>query len=138
MILADYCPLDALFYRNHGKLFRFITSLIFNGFSIRKKFRKAETQGFPTIAFMVCHVKSMGAFTAGQSHVFSKFLFQLGSPLILVTAPVILGWRYSYFQCHSNRSLLVVCYFYQSSEWSPMGQKGTGPKFVTRSVCVSS
>ena len=31
-----------------------------------------------------------------------------------------------------------LCYFYQSSEWSPMGQKGTGPKFVTRPVCVSS
>ena len=67
MILADYCPLDALFHRNHGKLFRLITSLIFNGFSIRKKFWKAETQGFPTIAFTVCHVKSMGAFTAGNS-----------------------------------------------------------------------
>ena len=95
MILADFCPLDALFYRNHSKLFRLITSLIFNGFSIGKKFWKAETQGFPTIAFTVCHVKSMRAFMAGQSHVFFKFLFQL-----VFTDPGhgtrILGWRYSY------------------------------------------
>ena len=40
-------------------------------------------------------------------------------------------------KCHGIRSLLIVL-FYQSSEWSPMGLKGTGPKFVTRPVCVSS
>ena len=50
-----YCLIDLTFW--------FITSLIFNQFSIRKKFSKAKTQGFPTIAFTVCHVKSMGAFT---------------------------------------------------------------------------
>ena len=32
----------------------------------------------------------------------------------------------------------LLCSFYQSSEWSPMGLKGTDPKFVTRPVCVSS
>ena len=53
MILADFCPFDVLFYRNHSKLFRLITSLIFIRFSIRKKFWKAENQGFPTIAFTV-------------------------------------------------------------------------------------
>ena len=37
-----------------------ITSLIFNGFSICKKFWKAETQGFPTIVFTLFNVKSMG------------------------------------------------------------------------------
>ena len=74
---------------------------------------------------------------AVQSHVFSKFLFQLRSPLILVTAPEI-GWSSSYSQyVMGNRSLLIVCYFYQSSEWSPMGRKGTGLKFVTRPVYVS-
>ena len=31
-----------------------------------------------------------------------------------------------------------LCYFYRSFEWSPMGQKGTGPKFVTRPVGMSS
>ena len=67
VILADYCPLDAFFHSNHGKLFRLITSLIFNRFSIRKKFWKAETQGFPTIVSTVCHVKSMGASMAGDS-----------------------------------------------------------------------
>ena len=67
MILANFYPLNTLFYRNHSKLFSLITSLIFNGFSIRKKFWKAETQGFPTIAFMAGHVKSMGAFMADQS-----------------------------------------------------------------------
>ena len=73
---------------------------------------------------------------AGQSHVFSKFLFQLGSPLILVTAPRI-GWTLLLPDVMEIEAFLL-CYFYQSSEWSPMGQKGTGPKFVTRPVCVSS
>ena len=71
VILAHFCPLDAFFHSNHGKLFRLITSLIFNRFSIRKKFWKAETQGFPTIVSMVCHIKSMGASTAGD---FGSFL----------------------------------------------------------------
>ena len=35
--------------KEHTHTFWFITSLIFNGFSIRKKFWKAETKGFATI-----------------------------------------------------------------------------------------
>ena len=58
-----YCLIDLTFW--------LITSLIFNRFSIRKKFWKAETQGFPTIVSTVCHVKSMGASTAGD---FGSFL----------------------------------------------------------------
>ena len=83
VILADYCPLDALFYRNHGKLFRLITSLIFNRFSIRKKFWKAETQGFPTIVSTVCHVKSMGASTAGDSGLFFILWMHLSTGITL-------------------------------------------------------
>ena len=35
--------------KEHTHTFWLITSLILNGFSIRKKFWKAETEGFPTI-----------------------------------------------------------------------------------------
>ena len=35
--------------KEHTHTFWLITSLILNGFSIRKKFWKAETKGFPTI-----------------------------------------------------------------------------------------
>ena len=35
--------------KEHTHTFWLITSLIFNGFSIRKKFWKAETESFPTI-----------------------------------------------------------------------------------------
>ena len=35
--------------KEHTHTFWLITSFIFNGFSIRKKFWKAETESFPTI-----------------------------------------------------------------------------------------
>ena len=38
-------------------MFLLITSLIFNGFSIRKKFWKAETQGFSTISLNTAYIK---------------------------------------------------------------------------------
>ena len=40
-------------------------------------------------------------------------------------------------KCHGNRSLLVVL-FLLKLQVVPHGTKGTGPKFVTRPVCVSS
>ena len=38
--------------KEHTHTFWLITSLILNGFSIRKKFWKAETESFPTILCM--------------------------------------------------------------------------------------
>ena len=40
--------------KEHTHTFWLITSLILNGFSIRKKFWKAETESFPTIPSYVC------------------------------------------------------------------------------------
>ena len=47
--------------KEHTHTFWLITSLILNGFSIRKKFWKAETQGFPTIQIlcMLKHVEDV-------------------------------------------------------------------------------
>ena len=39
--------------KEHTHTFWLITSLILNGFSIRKKFWKAETEGFPTIRHQI-------------------------------------------------------------------------------------
>ena len=41
----------------HTNMFLLITSLIFNRFSIRKKFWKAETYGFPTIPSNTVYIK---------------------------------------------------------------------------------
>ena len=38
--------------KEHTHTFWLITSLILNGFSIRKKFWKAETKGFPTLCVL--------------------------------------------------------------------------------------
>ena len=47
--------------KEHTHTFWFITSLILNGFSIRKKFWKAETESFPTIPILCMskHVKDV-------------------------------------------------------------------------------
>ena len=58
---------------------------------------------------------------AGQSHVFSKFLFQLGSPLILVTAPRI-GWALLLPNVMEIEAFSLCC-FYQSSRVVPHGTK---------------
>ena len=65
-----------VFTLKHCHTFWSITSLIFNGFSIRKKFWKAETQGFPTIAFTLFNVKSMeSVYAKTLSHILlHKFL----------------------------------------------------------------
>ena len=44
--------------KEHTHTFWLITSLILNGFSIRKKFWKAETQGFPTIPSYPMYIKA--------------------------------------------------------------------------------
>ena len=43
--------------KEHTHTFWLITSLILNGFSIRKKFWKAETDSFPTIPSILCMSK---------------------------------------------------------------------------------
>ena len=44
--------------KEHTHTFWLITSLILNGFSIRKKFWKAETESFPTIPYQIlCMLK---------------------------------------------------------------------------------
>ena len=52
-----------------------ITFLIFNGFAIRKKFWKAEDQGFPTIPSTLCVCRSMSK----GSKVMSKYLSTLST-----------------------------------------------------------
>ena len=44
--------------KEHTYTFLLITFLTFNGFSIQKKFWKAETQGFPTIQSNLMYVKT--------------------------------------------------------------------------------
>ena len=46
--------------KEHTHTFWLITSLILNGFSIRKKFWKAETQSFPTIPSNTVYIKACG------------------------------------------------------------------------------
>ena len=69
-------------------------------------------------------------------HVFSKSLFQLGSPLILVTAPELtasftptskVSWKVEAFS-------LCMFLLLPTLQEVPHGTKGTGPKFVTRPV----
>ena len=72
-------------------------------------------------------------------HVFSKSLFQLRSPLILVTAPESTASSYSYFRMSWNIEAFSLCfYFYQNLRVVPHGMKGTGPEFVTRPVYLRS
>ena len=44
--------------KEHTHTFWLITSLILNGFSIRKKFWKAETESFPTIPSNTVYIKA--------------------------------------------------------------------------------
>ena len=69
-------------------------------------------------------------------HVFSKSLFQLGSPLILVMAPELtasftptskVSWKVEAFS-------LCMFLLFPTLREVPHGMKGTGPKFVTRPV----
>ena len=65
---------------------------------------------------------------------FPRFQFQLGSPLILVTAPGLcrglLSFLYSYCQCRvlGSRSLLVVCFTSTKSPRGPPWNEGHRPK----------
>ena len=70
-------------------------------------------------------------------------LFQLGSPLILVTAPgicAVASFLLLLPNVMEHRSLLVVYVFvfYQTLQVVPHGTKGTGPRFVTRPVYLRS
>ena len=63
-------------------------------------------------------------------HVFSKSLFQLGSPLILVTAPELTGFSYSYFRTSWNIEAFSLCFVFTSTK-SPRGppwNEGHRPK----------
>ena len=81
--------------------------------------------------------------TAAHSMYFPS-LFQLGSPLILVTVPgIVSGYCPFFSHCQrrvlGSRSLLIVCfYFYQNFRVVPHGTKGTSPKFVMRPVYLRS
>ena len=68
-------------------------------------------------------------------------LFQLGSPLILVTAPEFDCIFYSYFLVSRNVEAFSLCMFltsHQTLRVVPHGTKGTGPRFVTRPVYLRS
>ena len=65
-------------------------------------------------------------------HVSSKSLFQLGSPLILVMAPELTGFFYSYFRMSWNIEAFSLCVFTSTK------MKGTGPESVTRPVYLRS
>ena len=59
-------------------------------------------------------------------HVFSKSLFQLESPLILVMAPELTGSSYSYLLVSRNIEAFSLCFVFTStkiSEWSPMERR---------------
>ena len=73
-------------------------------------------------------------------HVFSKSLFQLGSPLILVTAPELTGFSYSYFRTSRNIEAFkgVLFLLLPNLQEVPHGTKGTGPRFITRPAYLRS
>ena len=72
-------------------------------------------------------------------HVFSKSLFQLGSPLILVKAPELSGFSYSYFRMSWNIEAFSLCFYFYQNLWEvPHGKKGTGPELVKRPVYLRS
>ena len=77
---------------------------------------------------------------AAHSMCFSKSQFQLGSPLILVTAPEFVGSSYSYFQTSWNIEAFSLCAFTSTkiSEWSPMEQRAPAQSSVTRPVYLRS
>ena len=76
---------------------------------------------------------------AAHSMYFPESQFQLGSPLILVTAPELTGFSYSYFRMSWNIEAFSLCfYFYQNLRVVPHGTKGTGPESVTRPVYLRS
>ena len=82
--------------------------------------------------------------TAAHSMYFPS-LFQLGSPLILVTAPEFVSSYCPFFSPTANAESWAVeafslCIFLllPNLRMVPHGTKGTGPKFVTRPVYLRS
>ena len=78
--------------------------------------------------------------TAAHSMYFPKSQFQLGSPLILVTAPELTGFFYSYFQGSWKIEAFSLCMFLllPNLREVPHGMKGTSPKFVMRPAYLRS
>ena len=75
---------------------------------------------------------------AAHSMYFPKSQFQLGSPLILVTAPELTAFTPT-SGCHGTKKpSRCVFYFYQISEWSPMERRAPAQRFVTRPVYLRS
>ena len=71
-------------------------------------------------------------------HVFFKSLFQLGSPLILVTAPELTGSSYSYLLASQNIEAFSLCMFLTSTkltEWSPMERRAPAQD-SSRDQCI--
>ena len=67
--------------------------------------------------------------TAAHSMYFPKSQFQLGSPLILVTAPELTGFSYSYFRMSWNIEAFSLCfYFYQNLRSGPPWNEGHRPR----------
>ena len=66
--------------------------------------------------------------TAAHSMYFPKFQFQLGSPLILVTAPRIDQVLLLLPNVREHRNLLVVCFTFTKSPSGPPWNEGHWPK----------
>ena len=74
--------------------------------------------------------------TAAHSMYFPKFQFQLGSPLILVTAPELTESFTSTSKVSWTVEAFLSCMFLllRTVREVPHGTKGTGPRFVMRPV----
>ena len=59
--------------KEHTHTFWLITSLILNGFSIRKKFSKAETESFPTISSNSMYVKVCQRYRRWEKNIQTHF-----------------------------------------------------------------
>ena len=67
--------------------------------------------------------------TAAHSMYFPKSQFQLGSPLILVAAPELTGFFYSYFLTSWNIEAFSLCVFTSTKSLrGPPWNKGHRPK----------
>ena len=74
-------------------------------------------------------------------HVIFESLFQMGSPLILVTAPELTGSSNSYPLMSQDIEAFSLCMFLTVTKLTrvvPHGTNGTGQEFVTRPVYLRS
>ena len=92
------------------------TAFTFTVVNLTRAFTAGNTLVLPVVtvplllwtAFTFTVVNLTRAFTAVQSHVVSKSLFQLESPLILVTAPEFAGHSYSQMSRKQEPSRCVI------------------------------